>query len=67
MGQLTILTQKLQVRFRCKCGEKFTRVYSDEQINAQETEEEIKNFVYARCPKCNFIEEAYIYTKKKTK
>ena len=62
---MRVLSQKLQVRFMCKCGKKFTKVYDDGKINTKEDTTHNIKFVFARCPKCEIIEEINVYCEPK--
>ena len=64
---MIILSKKLQIRFVCKCGNKFTRVYNDGQINSREELHQIVKFIYVRCPKCQAIEDITLYSELKKK
>jgi hypothetical protein len=62
---MKILSKKLQVRFICKCGYKFTNVYGDGKINTKDDDTHDIKFIYARCPKCQEMEEFIIYRELK--
>lgn len=62
---MKILSKKLQVRILCQCGNKFVRVYNDGQINSRDESNQTVKFIYARCPKCQAIEDVTLYQQLK--
>lgn len=44
----------------CSCGKRFSKVYSDTQINKKLFSDATVKFVYAKCPDCGLYEEIII-------
>jgi hypothetical protein len=58
---MKILSKKLQVRFLCNCGNKFSRSYRGTQINTKHVDNKLVKYVFAGCNKCNDIQEIIVY------
>lgn len=59
------LSLKLQIRLACDCGYKFTKIYTESQINTKSDDTHIYKYVFAGCPKCKSIDEIIVEVIKK--
>ena len=61
---MKVLSEKLQLKLLCECEHKFTKVFTEQQINTDQLDSESVKFVIAGCPQCKKIERIDLFTIK---